>query len=73
VKRTELLKTLRKLARAYMTEVTVVREGGAHTVYRCGPAQFTVPRHTEINENTARGILRHVGDALAGEQDEQVR
>ena len=56
-----------------MTEVTVVREGGAHTVYRCGPAQFTVPRHTEINENTARGILRHVGDALAGEQDEQVR
>jgi mRNA interferase HicA len=46
----------------------LLREGGAHSVYRCGPAQFTVPRHTEINENTAHAILRHVSDALADEQ-----
>jgi len=68
VRRTELLKALRKLARAHAVDLELLREGGAHSVYRCGPAQFTVPRHTEINENTARAILRHVSDALADEQ-----
>ncbi len=64
MKRAELLRNLRTVAKAHAVELALVREGGAHSVYRCGPVQFTIPRHTEINENTARGILRYVTDAL---------
>lgn len=35
-----------------------VRDRGSHTVFRVGTAQFSVPRHTEINELTARDIFR---------------
>jgi predicted RNA binding protein YcfA (HicA-like mRNA interferase family) len=34
------------------------REGGAHTIYRKGERTMAVPRHAEINELTARSILR---------------
>ncbi|WP_018348153.1 hypothetical protein [Longispora albida] len=35
------------------------REGGSHSIYRIGgnPMPIAVPRHTEISELTARGIL----------------
>lgn len=70
VRQTELLKALRTLARAHAVELELLHEGGAHSVYRCGPAQFTIPRHTHINDNTARAILRHVSHTLAGKQDQ---
>ncbi|MGC4745417.1 type II toxin-antitoxin system HicA family toxin [Micromonospora sp. DT201] len=38
-----------------------VREGGSHTIYRYGPQNVVIPRHKEINEITARGILRSLG------------
>jgi hypothetical protein len=56
-----LLKRISGAARAADgVELVMVREGGRHTVYRCGEVQFTVPRHTEINELTAAGILREL-------------
>lgn len=54
VKRGELLRRLKDLG------VEFVREGGSHSVYknpRTGQLLF-VPRHTEIKENLARGVLR---------------
>lgn len=39
-----------------------VTEGGPHTKVRIGDRATTVPRHSEVNEMTARGILRHMGD-----------
>lgn len=33
-------------------------EGGRHTKVRIGDRIIMVPRHREINENTARGILK---------------
>jgi len=41
----------------------LVREGRRHTVYR-NPANgrsATVPRHTEVDDYTARGICRQLG------------
>jgi mRNA interferase HicA len=73
VRRAELLRTLKTVARSHGAELQQVREGGSHTVFRCGPVQFTVPRHTEINERTARALLRHVANELTdiGEEEER--
>lgn len=40
----------------------VVRDEGDHTVYQKPNAQpIAIPRHREINENTAKTILRMAG------------
>lgn len=44
------------------TGYRVARDNGDHTIYEkpgCRPVQ--VPRHREINENTAKAILRAAG------------
>jgi mRNA interferase HicA len=41
-----------------------VREGSKHTIYRCGSQQIVVPRHREINEITALGIMVDLEDEL---------
>lgn len=61
MKRTDLLKELRKIARANNTTLVTIREGGSHTVMAVGANQFTVPRHNEINEHTARSICKPAG------------
>ena len=35
-------------------------EGANHTKVRVGALQTTIPRHSEINEITARSILRYL-------------
>lgn len=40
----------------------LVRDEGDHTIYRKPDAQpIAIPRHREINENTAKTILRAAG------------
>ncbi len=40
----------------------VERQGGAHEIWGNGTGRaIAVPRHREINENTARAILRDAG------------
>lgn len=56
MKRTDLLRKLRAIAAA-KCQPMVVTEGGSHTRVKIGPVPLTVPRHREINELTARGIL----------------
>jgi predicted RNA binding protein YcfA (HicA-like mRNA interferase family) len=54
VKRRKLLQEMETLGAVF------VREGGAHSLYR-NPRTgriIAVPRHAEINELTARSILR---------------
>lgn len=60
MKRKELLKKLRKHARenGYVLEVT---EGAKHTKIRMGERMTVVPRHAEINEMTAKSILKQMG------------
>jgi mRNA interferase HicA len=35
-----------------------LREGGNHTVWTNGKVNIPIPRHAEINERTAQGILK---------------
>ena len=53
MKRTELLKKL-----AQIGPLELVREGANHTLYRVNGNPVTIPRHREINELTAKTILR---------------
>lgn len=58
MKRTDLLRQLAELAKAKGVELVFVREGGNHTIYRVGAKKFSVGRHNDIPENTARKILK---------------
>lgn len=56
MKRRDLVKELERAG------YRLVRDDGDHSIYEkpgCRPVQ--VPRHREINENTARAILRAAG------------
>ena len=37
------------------------RHGGNHDIYKRGNDEEKIPRHREINENLAKGILRKWG------------
>ncbi len=37
------------------------RHGSNHDIYKKGKIQITIPRHKEINEETARGIMKEAG------------
>ncbi len=57
------MKRLAEIAKDKGIECLFVRAGKNHDVYRVGDRQFPVPRHREINENTARGIIKTATEA----------
>jgi mRNA interferase HicA len=57
VKREKLMGLIVAAARTNCVTFELVRQGN-HEVWRCGGKLFPVPRHREINEHTARGIMR---------------
>ncbi|MBB6333657.1 hypothetical protein [Schaalia hyovaginalis] len=57
MKRVDLMKRLATIAKQRGEELIVV-EGGSHTKVRIGQAITMVPRHREISEGTARGIIK---------------
>lgn len=59
MKRRDLLKQLKALAKDENATYLEV-EGGGHTKVSFGGKQTVVPRHTEINELTAKAILKHM-------------
>lgn len=65
MKRTNLMKELAKRARTAGLPFEMVRQGKGHEVWLFGTYQFTVPRHSEVNEHTARGILAEVDKEAA--------
>jgi len=62
MKRADLEQRITAIARAKGLTLTWT-EGGNHTKVRLGTVQTTIPRHHEINENTARAILRKLQEA----------
>lgn len=52
MKRKELVGRLRVIG------WVLLREGGLHSVFTDGVRTISVPRHKEINENTAKAILK---------------
>jgi mRNA interferase HicA len=61
VKRADLIRKIASAAQEAHTPFVLVREGAAHTIYRYGEQNVVIPRHREINEMTARAILRDLG------------
>ena len=56
MKRRDLIKALEQAG------YTVLRDTGNHTVYhKPGQRRIEIPRHKEVNELTARQILRDAG------------
>jgi hypothetical protein len=59
VKQVELIKRINKIAKTKQ-QTAVFTEGASHTHIKLGDKQTTLPRHSEINEFTARGILKYL-------------
>jgi mRNA interferase HicA len=57
MRRAGLLRQIAKQAGVEGVDFVFVREGGSHSLYRCGTVRLVIPRHADINELTARGIL----------------
>lgn len=69
MKRRDLEKKVRRIAKDHGVEVSE-GEGGEHSKWTIGRNHISIPRHSEIAEFTARGIIR---DAEAFAQEEQQR
>lgn len=54
------MKTLRQHAKDLDVDM-VETEGGSHTKVVIGDRRTVVPRHSEINEITAKSILKQIG------------
>lgn len=63
MKKRDLIKRLRTIAKLSATDLKFVREGANHEVWTIGTNQLVIPRHREINEHTARGIIKKAEEA----------
>lgn len=61
MKQNELLRRIARAARAAGVTFVFVRHGGNHDVYSYDGQQVYIPRHGEINERLAKGILSQLG------------
>lgn len=55
------MRKLRDIARERRVEMEI-EEGGRHTKVRIEDRTTVVPRHNEINEHTARSIIKYMED-----------
>jgi hypothetical protein len=73
MRKRDLERRMRKLAQEYGVPVHSA-EGGSHTKWHAGSEAMPVPRHAEVNERTAKGILENWESILvevAKEQEEK--
>jgi len=75
VKRRDLLKKMAGIASGYGIEFDKDHpvHGGNHDKYYVGGQSVEVPRHTDIVEYTARGILRTFEQLCAQDRTEESR
>ena len=59
MRRGSLIRRINRIARTQGVK-PIYTEGGSHTHVAVGGRRITIPRHNEVNENTARGILRYL-------------
>ncbi|QFG13465.1 HicA-like toxin [Gordonia phage Powerball] len=63
-KRTDLVKTIAKAAKAAGVEWEVEREGANHTIYRLGSQRIAVGRHTELGNRYAEMVYKECEQTL---------
>lgn len=68
MKKRELLRRLRAIATSADLELDFVREGANHEIWRIGNERIVIPRHREVNERTADGILRKAREVAADDK-----
>lgn len=64
MKRADLIRKITAAAAAAGADFTLVREGGNHSIFHCGTQNVVIPRHKEINEITARAIMRDLDEVI---------
>jgi mRNA interferase HicA len=64
VKRIALIGKIYRAATTEGKEFALIREGANHSIFQCGGRRVVIPRHREINEQTARAIMRDLDDQL---------
>lgn len=64
MKRRDLIRIIGVAARKRDLEWVLVREGAEHEVWALDRRLITIPRHREINERTARGIMKAFEEEL---------
>ena len=57
MKKRELMKRIRDTADSAGAELVFVRQGGNHEIWSLGGGRLVIPRHRNINERTAKGVL----------------
>lgn len=65
MERKALVKLLAKNAKEAGTTWEFVREGANHSVWSFGGMLITIPRYIDINELTAKGILKDADEVAA--------
>jgi alpha-L-fucosidase len=58
VKKRDLMRTIGRAARDANLEWGLIRQGAEHELWSLDGERVTVPRHREIDEFTARSILK---------------
>lgn len=64
MKRDELIREIRKAAKARGLSFEVLREGAAHQIFRCGTVTVPIPRHREIGPKMAFEIRKALEPVL---------
>ena len=63
MKKRELMRRLRAIAADADLELAFVRQGANHELWSLGSQRVAIPRHREINERTANGIITTAQEA----------
>jgi hypothetical protein len=64
VKRRDLLRMIADAARARDVPWDFVREGAEHEIWAIGGRAFSIPRHRDVREPTARAMLKAMEQEL---------
>ena len=57
MKKREMMKRIRAIADSAGAELVFVLQGGSHEIWNLGGGRLVIPRHRNINEHTANGVL----------------
>ena len=64
MKRADLIKEVEARARRKGLDCHLHRQGGSHEVWKVNDKSVPIPRHREVNDYTAKQILKQVDEAL---------
>jgi hypothetical protein len=70
MKKRDLERRMSRLAKEYGIEITT-KHGGNHDKWYINSDAVPIPRHNEIKENTAKGILRTWEEMLAEAKEQE--